>query len=123
MTFDVTTEVWQALGVILVERYSDQEFVSGGMRNAYYAKLGIENKNPLLSGFKVGDDIVLKEYTTEVKEQATGKGRNLRNMAMKVSNSIRALYALKGHVKAFFFVCVLLLWLFLVILCFAGIQF
>lgn len=65
MTFDVTTEVWQALGVILVERYSDQEFASGGMRNAYYAKLGIENKNPLLSGFKVGDDIVLKEYTTE----------------------------------------------------------
>lgn len=123
MTFDVTTEVWQALGVILVERYSDQEFASGGMRNAYYAKLGIENKNPLLSGFKVGDDIVLKEYTTEVKEQATGKGRSLRNMAMKVTNSIRALYALNGHVKVFFFVCVLLLWLFLVILCFAGIRF
>lgn len=64
MTFDVNTEVWQALGVILVERYSDQEFASGGMRNTYYTNLGIENKNHLLSGFKVRDDIVLKEYTT-----------------------------------------------------------
>ena len=71
----------------------------------YYANLGIENKNHLLSGFKVRDDIVLKEYTTKVKEQATAKGRSLRNMAMNVCNSIRALYTLKGHAKAFFFVC------------------
>lgn len=105
MTFDVNTEVWQALGVILVERYSDQEFASGGMRNTYYPNLGIENKNHLLSGFKVGDDIVLKQYTTKVKEQATAKGRSLRNMAMNVCNSIRVLYTLKGHAKAFFFVC------------------
>lgn len=94
------------------------------MRNTFYANLGIENKNHLLSGFKVGDDMVLKEYTTKVKEQATAKGRSLRNMAMNVCNSIRALYTLKGHAKPFcLFVCVLLLWLFWVILGFAGIQF
>ena len=33
----------------------------------------MENKSPLLAGFKLGDDIVLQEYVTEVKQQAREK--------------------------------------------------
>ena len=84
LTFDVTTEAWQALGILIVERESDTAFASGGMREAHWAKLKIQNKNPLLAGFNVGDDVVLKDYITSVKEQATAKGRSLRKMAMKV---------------------------------------
>lgn len=84
LTFDVTTEAWQALGLLIVERESHAAFASGGMREAYWAKLKITNKNPLLAGFNAGDDIVLKEYIAAVKEQATAKGRSLRKMAMKV---------------------------------------
>ena len=51
---------------------------------AFRAKLAVENKNPLLSDFKVGDDIVIKDYIDTIKDQANEKGRNLRKMAMKV---------------------------------------
>ena len=84
LTFDVTAEAWQALGILIVERESDAAFAYGGMREAHWAKLKIQNKNPLLAGFNVGDDVVMKEYIASVKEQATAKGRSLRKMAMKV---------------------------------------
>ena len=84
LTFDVTTETWQSLGHLIVERASEKPFSSGGMRETYWVKLGIANKNPLLSSFKVGDHIVVKEYTTSVKERALEKGKSLRKMAMKV---------------------------------------
>ncbi|KAJ7358939.1 hypothetical protein OS493_020780 [Desmophyllum pertusum] len=53
------------------------------MREAYRGKLAVENRNPLLTHFRVGDEIVLKDYNAEVKEQAKEKDRSLRNMAMK----------------------------------------
>lgn len=43
LTFDVTTEAWQALGLLIVERESHAAFASGGMREAYWAKLKITN--------------------------------------------------------------------------------
>ena len=61
-----------------------EAFAVGGMRMAFRAKLAVENKNPLLSDFKVGDDIVIKDYIDTIKDQANEKGRNLRKMAMKV---------------------------------------
>ena len=61
-----------------------EAFAVGGMRMAFRAKLAVENKNPLLSDFKVGDDIVIKDYIDTIKDQANDKGRNLRKMAMKV---------------------------------------
>ena len=61
-----------------------EAFAVGGMRMAFRAKLAVENKNPLLSDFKVGDDIVIKDYINNIKDQANEKGRNLRKMAMKV---------------------------------------
>ena len=61
-----------------------EAFASGGMRMAFRAKLAVENKNPLLSDFKVGDDVVIKDYIDTIKDQANEKGRNLRKMAMKV---------------------------------------
>lgn len=84
LTFDVTTAAWQALGYLVVSRESMEAFAVGGMRMAFRAKLAVENKNPLLSDFKVGDDIVIKDYINNIKEQANEKGRNLRKMAMKV---------------------------------------
>ena len=61
-----------------------EAFAVGGMRMAFRAKLAVENKNPLLSDFKVGDDVVIKDYINTIKDQANEKGRNLRKMAMKV---------------------------------------
>lgn len=86
LTFDVTTGSWQSLGYLIVKRETAQAFASGGMRMAYRAKLAVANRNPLLEDFKVGDDIVLKDYITDVKEQAKEKGRSVRSLAMKVKN-------------------------------------
>ena len=61
-----------------------EAFSVGGMKMAFRAKLAVENKNPLLSDFKVGDDVVIKDYIETIKDQANEKGRNLRKMAMKV---------------------------------------
>ena len=84
LTIDVTTAAWQTLGLLVITRESEEAFAFGGMREAYRGKLAVENRNPLLTHFRVGDEIVLKDYNAEVKEQAKEKDRSLRNMAMKV---------------------------------------
>lgn len=84
LTVDVTTAAWQALGYLVVSQESMRAFAVGGTRMAFCAKLAVENKNPLLSDFKVGDDIVIKDYINNIKDQANEKGRNLCKMAMKV---------------------------------------
>lgn len=50
----------------------------------FCVKLVVENKNLFLSDFKVGDDIVIKDYINNIKDQVNEKGRNLRKMVMKV---------------------------------------
>lgn len=43
-------------------------FVVGGMRMVFCVKLVVENKNLFLSDFKVGDDIVIKDYINNIKD-------------------------------------------------------
>ena len=49
---------------------------------AFWANLAVEN--PLLRDFKVGDDVVLKDYIDTIKDQANEKGRKLHKITMKV---------------------------------------
>ena len=54
-----------------------EAFAVGGMRMAFRVKLAVENKNPLLSDFKVGDNVVIKDYINTIKDLSNEKGQNL----------------------------------------------
>ena len=77
LTFDVTTEPKQVLGYLVVSRELMEAFAVGGMRMAFRVKLAVENKNPLLSDFKVGDNVVIKDYINTIKDLSNEKGQNL----------------------------------------------
>ena len=77
LTFDVTTEPKQVLGYLVISRKLMEAFAVGGMRMAFRVKLAVENKNPLLSDFKVGDNVVIKDYINTIKDLSNEKGQNL----------------------------------------------